>query len=150
MTGNEYIRRKDLHPFWDESRDPNKEDVADAYEQGLADGRKQGYQDAIGYFIHKKSGKRYKVITDNFMFKQNGEWLRGQRIRQEIIDFIIGDISEKNEKCKSWIAWLEKQGKPKWSDEDEEELEIAIETLHEAGQHSSANWLNSLKQRVVQ
>ena len=46
------------------------------------------------------------------------------------------------------LAWLEKQEKPKWSEEDEEELEIAIETLHEAGQHSSAIWLKSLKKRM--
>lgn len=38
--------------------------------------------------------------------------------------------------------------KSKWTDEDEEELEIAIKTLHEAGQHSSAIWLKSLKQRM--
>lgn len=35
-----------------------------------------------------------------------------------------------------------------WTEEDEEELKIAIETLHEAGQHSSAIWLKSLKQRM--
>lgn len=38
MTGLEYIGRRDLHPFWDECRDPNREDVADAYEQGKIDG----------------------------------------------------------------------------------------------------------------
>lgn len=38
---------------------------------------------------------------------------------------------------------------PKWSKEDEEEFKIAIETLHEAGQHSSAMWLKSIKQRIV-
>ena len=32
--------------------------------------------------------------------------------------------------------------------EDEEELEIAIETLSKAGQYSSANWLKSLRQRI--
>ena len=40
MTGKEYLKRTDLHPFWDDSRDPNREDVSDAYEQGLADGLK--------------------------------------------------------------------------------------------------------------
>lgn len=39
---------------------------------------------------------------------------------------------------------------PKWSKEDEEEFKIAIETLYEAGQHSSAMWLKSLKQRIAQ
>ena len=42
MTGLEYVRRRDLHPYWDESRDPNREDVADAYEQGKADGYNEG------------------------------------------------------------------------------------------------------------
>ncbi len=50
MTGHEYVSRRDLHPFWDESRDPCKEDVIDAFEQGLAEGRKEvtlkGFQDA--------------------------------------------------------------------------------------------------------
>ena len=34
---------------------------------------------------------------------------------------------------------------PNWSEEDEEEFQIAIDTLVEAGQHDSANWLQSLK-----
>ena len=40
--------------------------------------------------------------------------------------------------------------KLKWTEEDEEEFIIAIETLYEAGQHSSAMWLKSIKQRIVQ
>ena len=28
-------------------------------------------------YIHKKTGNPYSLITDNFMLKQNGEWLRG-------------------------------------------------------------------------
>ena len=41
MTGEEYINRKDLHPFWDCSRDPNREDVSDAFEQGKTEGIKE-------------------------------------------------------------------------------------------------------------
>jgi hypothetical protein len=37
---------------------------------------------------------------------------------------------------------------PNWSEEDEEVFQIAIDTLVEAGQHDSANWLQSLKGRV--
>ena len=55
-------------------------------------------------------------------------------------DRIICDIAEQDE----WEVLEQKA----WSEEDEEELEIAIETLHEAGQHSSAEWLKSLKQRI--
>ena len=52
---------------------------------------------------------------------------------------------------------IEKQGEQKpvddltpkqeWSESDKEEFQIAIDTLVEAGQHSSAHWLKSLKQR---
>ena len=28
-------------------------------------------------YIHKKTGNQYTLITDNFMFKDNGEWRRG-------------------------------------------------------------------------
>ncbi len=51
-------------------------------------------------------------------------------------DFSFGDI----------VAWFEKQ---EWSEEDEEEFQTAIETLVEAGQHDSANWLKSLKDRYT-
>ena len=62
------------------------------------------------------------------------------------------------------LAWLEKQGeqilansvktckdeqKPAWSEEDEEEFQIAIDTLVKAGQYSSADWLKSLKDRYA-
>lgn len=29
------------------------------------------------HFIHIKTGNPYSLVTDNFMFKQNGEWIRG-------------------------------------------------------------------------
>lgn len=41
MTGKEYVHRNDLHPFWDFSRDPNVEDVSDAFEQGKAEAYKE-------------------------------------------------------------------------------------------------------------
>ena len=42
MTGFEYLGRRDLHPFWDGYSDPNREDVADAYENGKGDGYSEG------------------------------------------------------------------------------------------------------------
>lgn len=42
----------------------------------------------------------------------------------------------------------EHKQKPAWSEEDKEEFQIAIDTLVEAGQHDSAHWLKSLKDRV--
>ena len=41
MTGQDYIKNRHLHPFWDESRDPNREDVVDAFEQGKAEGARE-------------------------------------------------------------------------------------------------------------
>ena len=41
MTGQEYIYNRDLHPFWDCSRDPGREDVSDAFEQGKHEGIKE-------------------------------------------------------------------------------------------------------------
>lgn len=38
--------------------------------------------------------------------------------------------------------------KSTWSEEDEEEFQIAIDTLVKAGQHDSANWLKSIKERM--
>ena len=43
MTGIEYLKRRDLHPFWDGYSDPNREDVVEAYEQGKADGYNEGF-----------------------------------------------------------------------------------------------------------
>ena len=61
MTGQEYINTRALHPFWDESRDPNKEDVIDAFEQGKADGVKEGKEQAI-----KTIGEEVKVRLEQF------------------------------------------------------------------------------------
>ena len=47
MTGQEYINNSALHPFWDKSRDPNREDVIDAFEQGKAEGVKENKEQAI-------------------------------------------------------------------------------------------------------
>ena len=37
-------------------------------------------------FIHKKTGKPYSLITENFMFKDNGEWRRGLILYQTLYD----------------------------------------------------------------
>ena len=72
-----------------------------------------------------------------------------EKIRKALIRYHQSTINIDGIKGEEILAWLERQvEKPKWSKEDEEELEIAIETLHEAGQHSSAIWLKSLKPRM--
>ena len=50
--------------------------------------------------------------------------------------------------CNQQHAQLEAQRKPTWSEEDEEELGIAIKYLQQAGQWDSATWLKSLKERL--
>ena len=35
-------------------------------------------------FIHKKTGKPYGLVTENFMFKENGEWRRGLVLYQTL------------------------------------------------------------------
>ena len=37
-------------------------------------------------YIHKKTGKPYGLVTDNFMFKENGEWRRGLVLYQTLYD----------------------------------------------------------------
>ena len=100
-----------------------------------------------------------------------------ERIRQALLEYFGEECDTATINgiyCYKIYNWLEKQGKtspvlsnslnigkmenkgneekisPKWSKEDEEEFKIAIETLHEAGQHSSAMWLKSIKQRIAQ
>lgn len=37
-------------------------------------------------YIHKKTGNPYRVVTDNFMFKDNGEWRRGLVLYETLYD----------------------------------------------------------------
>ena len=51
------------------------------------------------------------------------------------------------------VAWLEKQCKPKWTDEDEERLQSCIIALQGKGlmggvDTMDSKWLKSLKQRI--
>ena len=52
------------------------------------------------------------------------------------------------------LAWLEKQGKPKWSEEDDKMFDkivnflMSIETLKCADFNIMYNWLDSIKQRM--
>ena len=74
-----------------------------------------------------------------------------EKVRKALIRFHKSSIDIDGIKGDDILAWLEKQGEQKsaWSEEDEEELYIAISTLNEAGQHDSAKWLKSLKDRII-
>ena len=37
-------------------------------------------------FIHKKTGNPYGLVTENFMFKENGEWRRELILYQTLYD----------------------------------------------------------------
>jgi len=50
-TGKDYVENREQHPFLDFSRDPNREDVVDAYEQGSADGYWRGVWTAIEFLV---------------------------------------------------------------------------------------------------
>ena len=37
-------------------------------------------------YIHKKTGRPYRMVTDNFMIKENGEWRRGFILYETLYD----------------------------------------------------------------
>ena len=94
-----------------------------------------------------------------------------EKIRKELLA-VIDDLILPDEQKERFVAWLERQSEKAkiealrteyekgradaiaemqvaWSEEDEEEFQIAIDTLVNAGQHDSANWLKSLKNRYT-
>lgn len=80
-----------------------------------------------------------------------------ERIRKEIISHLQHECVVKryvsDVEYDRWIDWLEKQGKPKWTDEDEERLQSCIIALQGKGlmggvDTMDSKWLKSLKQRM--
>ena len=87
-------------------------------------------------------------INDKFPELRESE---DERIRKEILEYFQQFENEelRGINISDWIAWLEKQGqKSAWTENDDEELEIAINVLKDAGQYDSAAWLITLKQRI--
>jgi hypothetical protein len=37
-------------------------------------------------YRHKKTGNLYKIVSDNFMFKQDGKWLKGLVLYEALYD----------------------------------------------------------------
>ncbi len=62
---------------------------------------------------------------------------------------LLSIAPDKVYKIRTWLKDLkdrvQPQPKQEWSERDKEEFQIAIDTLVEAGQHDSANWLKSLR-----
>lgn len=75
-----------------------------------------------------------------------------ERIKKEIMEIIMPHTCKTEKEFhrrKELCDWLEKQGqKPAWTKADDEEFEIAINTLKDAGQYDPAAWLITLKQRI--
>ena len=141
-------------------------DYEKAYKEAL-ERAKNLHEDAIDM------GENIRAKQCEIIFPELAE-SEDERIRKALIRYHQSTIDVDGIEGKKIIAWLEKQGEtspilsnslnigkseisgnegkisPKWSKEDEEEFKIAIETLHEAGQHSSAMWLKSIKQRIAQ
>lgn len=74
-----------------------------------------------------------------------------QRILEKTLGSVEGYQSDDGileHKCAITAVKKLYEQKPAWSEEDEEEFEIATETLRRAGQCRSASWLKSLKERM--
>ena len=95
----------------------------------------------------KKAGEGYENVIDGVSIENAISWLEKQ-----------GEQPKKNDVCNNCdqqgscvspcpMKLVEKQGEQKlaeWTAEDEEELKIALNTLEEAGQYSSAKWLKNV------
>lgn len=123
----------------------------------------------------KQSWYKEGFIDGKYSGGTSKEWtINDATTLKELIDFLENGTAKLQHDITRYANWLkiqftpiEKQGeqkpqrmvsaeakeamydKPKWSEEDEEEFDIAIKTLYESGQSSSAEWLESLKQRIV-
>ena len=77
-----------------------------------------------------------------------------ERIRKALIRFHMSSINIDGIKGEDILAWLEKQGKQKWSEEDEELLQHCCGAVAAADYYTledkeeMENWLKSLKQRM--
>lgn len=98
--------------------------------------------------------KELKKIESNPAWSEEDE----QRIKK-VMHIISCDGRISNEECKSIFDWLKSlkdrvgceancTTTKELSESDEEEFQIAIDTLVEAGQRDSAHWLESIKDRV--
>lgn len=126
------------------------EEKAKAYDEalertrGLLEGMEEG-----GYFATLEDVKE--------IFPELAE-PEDERIRKEIISHLQHEYVVKryvsDVEYDRWIAWLEKQDKSKWTDEDEESMQHCCGAVAAADYYTledkeeMANWLVSLKQRI--
>ena len=95
-----------------------------------------------------KQGEQKPAVDDERMYNRIYDIIHSAA-------FSNYEVDEDGKECGEYakiIEWFNSlkdrvlpQPKQEWSEDDEEEFQIAIDTLIEAGQHDSAHWLKSLK-----
>ena len=77
---------------------------------------------------HSKLGEDGRTLIES-IFSELKE-SKDEKIRKEIFHFILENTLSTDMRQHRWLAWLEKQGRQKWSDEDEENLRDVISAIH--------------------
>ena len=115
-------------------------------------------------FAHAKKEIKNPTCPDNeefelaYTFEEGAKWYAAQKhswskddeeMLDEIIDFFENGTVKLQHDLSLYASWLKSlKGRVKtqqeWTMQDEEELQIALDTLAKAGQHSSAKWLKNV------
>lgn len=105
-------------------------------------------------FILEHSQEILDAAREQIGKEQSSAWSEeDERKIQDCIDAVsrvnLFKVYYQNELV-GWLKSLKTKVQPKqeWSEKDEEELEIAIDTLKESGRYDSAKWVQSLKRRI--
>ena len=115
-------------------------------------------------FAHAESEMKNQTFPDNlefeliYTFEEGAKWEAAQKptwseedevILDEIIDFFENGTVKLQYDLSLYASWLKSlkdrvKTQQEWTMQDEEELQIALDTLVKAGQHSSAKWLKNV------
>lgn len=115
-------------------------------------------------FAHAEREMKNQTFPDNlefeliYTFEEGAKWNAAQKstwsdedevILGEIIDFFENGTVKLQHDLSLYASWLKSlkdrvKTQQEWTMQDEEELQIALDTLVKAGQHSSAKWLKNV------
>ena len=115
-------------------------------------------------FVHAKKEILNPTFHDNeefelvYTFEEGAKWNDAQKsawseedeeMLDEIIDFFENGTVKLQHDLSLYASWLKSfkdrvKTQQEWTMQDEEELQIALDTLVKAGQHSSAKWLKNV------
>lgn len=115
-------------------------------------------------FAHAENEMKSQTFPDNlefeliYTFEEGAKWNAAQKsvwskddevILDEIIDFFENGTVKLQHDLSLYASWLKSfkdriKTQQEWTMQDEEELQIALDTLVKAGQHSSAKWLKNV------